>query len=345
MKVGKEAKDISREMSDFILSYAPNHLTSSPHTLKSYEVTINMYIEYLQEEQNVTPITLNNACFERKMIESWLLYLKSERKCKPCTCNIRLGALRTFLKYLGSRKPKYRYLYIDAKEIPLMKTPKTKVSGLTRNAVKAIMATPDLTTRTGRRDLVFMIIAYATAARISEILAIKLEHIHLTADKPYITVIGKGQKRRTLYLLPKVVAHVKKYLEEFHGGSAPLQDFLFYSRNGSEKKALSQKAVEKRLKLYAQIAHAKCPDVPLNLHAHQFRHAKASHWLEDGINIVQISTLMGHAQLETTMKYLDISTEDELKALATLEDESDRKISKKWKAQNGSLKSFCKISR
>ena len=67
-------------------------------------------------------------------------------------------------------------------------------------------------------------------------------------------------------------------------------------------------------------------DVPLDLHAHQFRHAKASHWLEDGMNIVQISFLLGHEQLQTTMVYLDITTEEEAKALATLEDENDKKV-------------------
>lgn len=84
-----------------------------------------------------------------------------------------------------------------------------------------------------------------------------------------------------------------------------------------------------------------CEDVPLDLHAHQFRHARASHWLEEGINIVQISFLLGHAQLQTTMVYLDISTEDELKALAVLEDENDKKITPKWKNKTNTLTAFC----
>ena len=75
---------------------------------------------------------------------------------------------------------------------------------------------------------------------------------------------------------------------------------------------------------HANACHEKCEDVPLDLHAHQFRLAKASHWLEDGMNIAQISFLLGHSQLETTMIYLDITTEQEAAALATLEDESDR---------------------
>jgi site-specific recombinase XerD len=57
------------------------------------------------------------------------------------------------------------------------------------------------------------------------------------------------------------------------------------------------------------------------LGVYSIEHAKASHWLEDGMNIVQISFLLGHANLQTTMMYLDITTEQASKALATLEDE------------------------
>ena len=77
----------------------------------------------------------------------------------------------------------------------------------------------------------------------------------------------------------------------------------------------------------------------------QLRHSKASHWLEDGMNIIQISFLLGHEQLQTTMVYLDITVEEKAKALATLEDENDRKVSAKWKNPDGSLVDFCGIKR
>lgn len=83
----------------------------------------------------------------------------------------------------------------------------------------------------------------------------------------------------------------------------------------------------------------------LDAHAHQFRHGKASHWLEDGINVVQVSFLLGHKQLETTMRYLDITTEDKIKALATLEDENQKAVPKKWKNKNGTLTDFCGLKK
>ena len=121
----------------------------------------------------------------------------------------------------------------------------------------------------------------------------------------------------------------------------PADSYVFFSRNKGASGKLSQAAVHKMLKKYASAGHEIDPDVPMDLHAHQFRHARASHWLEEGINIVQISRLLGHAQLETTMVYLDISPEQEALALATLEDEKARDAVPKWNPEKDTLSALC----
>ena len=340
MKSGKEAQFLSKSVSEYIAVYAPAHLTNSENTLKSYQITLGKYLGFLEDVKGFRMQTISTVCFERAMIEEWMRYMRNTERLSPDTCNIRLGGLRTYLKYLGSKDIKYKYLYSESVDIPLMKIEKKQVIGMSKKAVKALMDEPDQSTKTGRRDLVFMIIAYGTAARMSEILSIKVGHLFLEGPKPHVTVIGKGNKVRTLYLLPKAVAHIKKYIKTAHGENPDPDRFLFYSRNGNKNGQLSSKAIEKRLRIYAEKAHEKCKEVPLCLHAHQFRHARASHWLEEGMNIVEISVLLGHEQLATTMRYLDISTEDQMRALATLEDENDTKVNAKWKDNNGSLKSL-----
>ncbi len=342
MKSGNEAQLLTRSISLFVNSYAPAHLTESEHTLKSYTATLNKYLTFLEDQKDYTVQTIEKKCFERSLIEEWLRYMRNEEQLSPETCNVRLGGLRTFLKYLGTRNIEYKYLYLSAMDIPLRKTGKKKINGLTKNAVKAILAEPDQSTKTGKRDLLFMMIAYGTAARMSEILAIQLKYIHLEGNKPYITVIGKGNKTRTLYILPKLAAHLKRYIKEAHGEDSSQDSYLFYSRNGTHNDPITSKAIENRLHIYAEKAHEKCADVPLDLHAHQFRHARATHWLEEGINIVEISVLLGHEQLATTMKYLDISTEEQARALATMGGENTASVSRKWKNKSGSLKSLLK---
>jgi len=341
MKNNTDAVRFSRFISDFLYDYAPNTLTNSEHTLKSYKDALSLYILFLESE-GISPSGFVKTCFERLKIEKWIRWLKETRNCSPDTCNIRLASIRVFLEYIGSRDVGLIYLYQDAKLIKRLKCAKKKVQGLTREAVAAMLAAPNPATAIGKRDLVFMILLYATAARLDEILSLKIKQIHVANEKkPYITIIGKGQKTRTLYLLPKAVAHIKKYICEVHGASADPEAYLFYSRVGGPYGKLTAPALDKRLKMHAKKAHDKCRDVPLSIHSHQFRHGKASHWIEDGLNVLQVSFLLGHVQLETTMIYLDISTEDKAKAMATLECENDKKVDKKWKNMNGTLSSFC----
>ncbi len=344
-KPTKESIQIAGYISGFLGSYVLSQKTDSMNTLKSYEDALVLYLSFLEDEKKVRCDSLSADCFRHTVIEEWLVWLRESRGCSPESCNNRLASLRTFLRYLGSREAAYLHFYLEAAQIPRRKCQKKKVEGLTREAVKALMYAPDPLSRTGRRDMAFIILLYSTAARLDEILSMKNSQLHLSDDKPYAVIIGKGSKIRTLYLLPKAVAHLKRYLAEFHGEAPDPEAYVFYSRNIGSHGKMTQPAISKMLRKYAKAAHEVCMDVPLGLHAHQFRHAKASHWLEDGMNIIQISFLLGHEQLQTTMVYLDITADEKAKALATLENEKDKKVSAKWKNPDGSLVDFCGIRR
>lgn len=342
-KAKTEAVDIAKYISLFLREYAPNHLTGSPHTLRSYENALTLYVGFL-EQSGITLECFEASCFDKEKIERWLVWLTEIRNCSPETCNNRLASLRAFLKYLASRDVKYSDLSNGAATIRLRKRKNRKVNGLSRSAIKTLMEEPDGTTKTGVRDLTLIILLYATAIRLDEALSLQIKNICLNG-KAYINVVGKGNKLRTLYLLPKAVAHLKKYIVLFHGNIPDPEAYLFYSKIKGTHIKMTQAAVSKMLKKHATSGHAKNPDIPEDLHAHQFRHAKASHWLEDGMNIVQISFLLGHAQLQTTMIYMDITIEQEAKAMVTLESENDKKVTAKWKNTDTSISSLCGISK
>jgi len=342
-KATHESVIIARHINVFLNEYVPSQKSRSSHTLKSYQYALTLYIGFLEAEKGISPESLFGGCFSRTIIEEWLQWLMEQRSCSPEICNNQLASLRAFLKYLGSREISLLHLSEDATRIPRKKELRKKVKGMSKKAVQVLLSVPDLSTKAGRRDQALMITIYSTAVRMDEILSLKTEQLHLDAAKPHITIIGKGSKIRTLYLLPKAVAHLKKYLKEFHGDTPNPKAYLFYSRNTGLQGKMSQTAVNKQLKKHAGVAHQMCDEVPLDIHAHQLRHAKASHWLEDGMNIVQISFLLGHEQLQTTMVYLDITLEQELKALATLEDENDKRVSRKWKNTKGGLAAFCGV--
>ena len=340
-----EAVELSRYISSFLFDHAPSHLTSSKNTLRSYETAMTLYIGYLEEKAGITPDKFSRECFDQEHIESWLKWLSDERGCSPETCNNRLSVIRAFARYLSSRDIKYVAVNTAAVGVPYRKTVKKKAAGLSRDAVRSILAEPDPRKKTGLRDLTLMVLLYGTAARIDELLSVRIRDLHLQEATPYVIVIGKGGKIRTLYLLPKAVGYLQLYLKKCHEEPPDTEAYLFYSAIHGKGRKMSQQAVHKILRKYAEAAHQKNRDVPLGLHAHQFRHAKASHWLEDGMNIVQISFLLGHSSVETTMIYLDITTEQEMKALATLEDEKNQNVPVKWGPQSSTLSEICGLRR
>ena len=336
-----EAVEVSRAVNAFLRDYAPKHKTSSENTLRSYEAAIRLFLTYVDESEGVTAASLSWECFSKRSLEGWLSWLRDVRGNSPATCNVRLASLREFLRYAAGRDVSLQLWYQGACSVEKLKCPRRRVEGLSKEATKAIMAAPDTSTRTGRRDLALMFTMYATATRIGELLALRISDVRLEARRPCLNVVGKGGKTRTAYLPKKAADTLRHYVREFHGDSPDPLAFLFYSRRSDTHRPLTQQAVADRLKLYASKARERCPDVPLGLHAHQFRHARASHWLQGGMNIVEISFLLGHANLQTTMVYLDITTEEELEALEVLETERDKRAVPKWNGASGDLLGFC----
>lgn len=340
-RAGQEALDVARCVSSFLGDYAPNHLTSSGHTIRSYRCAIKSYLEYLETVAGVTPGRLSWSHFGGETIEGWCSWLEDERGNSASTRNVRLGAIRTFLSYAAKRHPEAMGPWREAAAVPRKRCPKPKVEGLTKDAVRALMAAPDLSTRTGRRDLALMVTLYATAARLDEALSLSISDVRLECRRPCVTVIGKGRKTRTIYLQQRAADQLRAYAAEFHGDQADPESRLFYARRTDLRSKLSQSAVSKRLKMYAVTAHESCADVPLGLHAHRFRHARASHWLEDGMNIVQISFLLGHEQLQTTMVYLDVTVDQKFEALEGIQDDIARSTKPRWPEGAGSLAELC----
>lgn len=318
-------------------------ISKSANTTRSYEFSIQLYIEFLETVKVIHSTSFSSSNdFSQDTIKDWLSWLRNVRGSTPESCNIRFSSLKAFLRYLGGRNIKYRYLYIDTLNINRLKERKRKVEGMTEAAVKALMEEPDVHTTTGYRDLVFMAFLYGTAARLDETLSLKLSDLKLDVKDSYVTVCGKGNKLRTLYLPPKLVVNLKKYIKKFHGTHPDMENHLFFSRVKGSKSKITQEAMNKRLKIYAKGAHTGCEDVPLNLHCHQFRHAKATHLLKDGMNIVQLSKILGHVQLTTTMDYLDITIDMKAKAMISMEDEKTRTIPQKWNKGKDKLSTLFK---
>lgn len=332
-----EAALVARLIHDFLGTHAPTVITDSPNTLRSYRDALSLYLSYL-ESRGVTPGSLSRDHFGREWLEGFVAWLKEVRGNSNGTCNVRLSCLRTFLEYAGGREPGMLGPHVEAGLIRRQSSEGRKVSGMSREAVRAMLAAPDTSNARGRRDVAFLTLMYSTAARLDEVRTLTAGRVALDADTPHVTVRGKGGRMRTCYLLPKTAALLRAYASEALGDDPDPGSLLFESpvKPGCP---LSERAWDKRIKAIAAIAHETCADVPLDAHCHQLRHSKASHWVEDKVSVAEVQRLLGHRQLATTMRYIDSLVPREAEALATIEGETGAE--KRWRREDGSLKGFC----
>lgn len=334
-KTKNTTSPLNRYVFDWVMTYLPKQRLESLKTQRSYKLSIKLFLDYL-ENKGITNLTL--TCLEPDVINGWIRWMLEKRGNCAQTCNTRLAALKSFIKYIGMRDATMKSLYYDTLEyVENVKAPKRKIHGFSRAAISALFTIPDKSKK-GIRDLAFMVLLYGAALRLDEILSIQIKHLHLDVDNPFVTIIGKRNILRSPFLLSGVVKHINRYISIYHDESPDPEDFLFYSPCANSRGKLSQESMRKRVKQIASKAHEICSEVPLSLHPHQFRHARAQHMLEDGISIAELSKYLGHANIDTTMIYLDVSIEQMKKALEKLESESNiPKIEKSWKGKSSEI--------
>lgn len=331
MTTSAEGKRILKFVSTFLQEYAPFVKTGSEHTIRGYKTALDQYLEWLEDCKKYSVSDITSQCFEARMIEDWLIWLQKEKKQSKSTVNVRLASIRTFIKYLAKQDPKYRYLAAEAADVSRVKAPKKKIHGMTKEAVKALLSVIPTNTVSGRRYLLMITLLYATAGRLDEILSLKISDLYLNEKNPFIRVLGKGSKWRNIPILESTKQFLQVYIQSFHGESPDPNAYLFFTKHKGMYEKMSQTAVRKMLRQYAEEAHKICSDCPTDLHPHQMRHSKATHLLGDGLSDVVVAEFLGHSGLHTIQDYVDVSMEQKRKSIDTLKDDHDRQTAKKWK--------------
>ena len=182
-----------------------------------------------------------------------------------------------------------------------------------------------------------MVFLYTTATRLDEVLSIKVGELHMEQTPAHVTVIGKGRVSRTLFLPEKLLKYLRKYIAMQHGNRPDPDALLFYSKHKGDRVKQSEEGVNKQLRKYAAIAHASCDEVPLDLHSHQFRHSAATHALENNMSVFQISKMLGHKSVTTTMAYLGITPKIREDAVRKIESGLQVCESPIWKGKTSAL--------
>ena len=125
-----------------------------------------------------------------------------ERDCgnTPRTRNLRLTAIRSFMKYVEYETPSALDLVRQIRALSNKRTQERLVNHLTREEMKAVLDAPDPTKRSGVRDQAMLYLGFAAGLRVSELVGLHLDDVELDGPYPSILVRGKARKQRRLPL-------------------------------------------------------------------------------------------------------------------------------------------------
>lgn len=302
-------------------------------TISGYRYAMKLFAEYVTETEKNAYEKFTMSYFTEDNIRKFIVWLQDKRGIKPQSCNLRISQLLSFLKYM-SRIPEYKHLYLKIKTVSKLTAIDTSkvIEPLTKSAITALLNTSGTKTQTGLRYTTIMAMLYTMATRIDEVLSIRIGDLILDNGKARVTVIGKGRKARTVYIMSKTLSLLRKYILSEHGKNPDPSAYLFYSHCKGLHSKISERGVNKQLYRYAQKARLVCPEVPESVHTHQFRHSMATHCLDDGMNIFQISKMLGHKSVHTTMIYLGVTVAMTESAIKKIESTTVQTIKPKWKS-------------
>ena len=324
----QSAIDLAKAYSGFL---SENEGRRSLYTINGYRDAMHLYIEYCEAEHKASMDNFDISFLSSDKIIGFMNWMRYKREVKPQTCNLRLSQMRAFLKH-AAKDPQYREYYIKAVEIKRFATTDTSkvVEPLSKAAIKAIINAPGTDTRTGLKYTALISMLYTMSTRLDEVLSIKVGELIFDSSKPHVTIIGKGRKARTVYIMSSVVPIIRKYIRSEHGSRPDPDAYLFFSQSKGLFAKQSERGVNKQLEKYSLMAREICPEVPKHIHSHQFRHSMATHCLEDGMNVFQISKMLGHKSVGTTMTYLGMTVAMTEDAVKKVESTTARSVKPKW---------------
>ena len=296
----------------FFSEHLCNHRRASPQTIASYRDTFRLLLQFLKTTTGTEPVTMKISDIDAPAVLVFLNSLEQQRGNSIRSRNIRLAAIRSFFRFVALRDPDSVGIATRVLAIPVKRADKKLIGYLTREEVEAILATPDRTQRTGRRNHALLLTMYNSGARVSEMTSLQRTQVHFGAST-FLQLNGKGRKERTVPLWPHTSHFLHAWFEELDGKYGAV---AFPNARG---KALTRDGVDYLVKEVAKAAASTTPGLAAKrVSPHLVRHSTAMHLLQSGVDISVIALWLGHESIETTHMYLQADLATKERALAKL---------------------------
>lgn len=289
---------------------------ASAHTIASYRDTFELLLRYAERQTGRTASALTLADLDAPLVLAFLDHLEHERGNSPRTRNLRLTAIRSFMRYASLRDPASlpvteRVLAISAKRFD-----RPALDFLTRAEVEALLAAPDQASWSGQRDAVLLAMLYNSGARVSELAGLRVADLLLDRASA-LHLHGKGRKERVVPLWKRTASQLRGWLSRIdQSPDAP----VFPNRAG---KPMTRSGVEQRLRVAISKASQRCPSLAARrISPHTLRHTTAMHLLQSGVDITVIALWLGHEDTATTHLYVEADLAMKEAALKRLDEPS-----------------------
>lgn len=270
----------------------------SVNTIAAYERDISDYIQFLETNYELKFM----AQVRKEHLQNYILRLK-RLKLVPKSISRKLSSIRSFHNYLIIEKELSENLVL---QIPKPKTAKSLPVVLNIEEIERLLAVSEASDEPlNLRNRAMLELAYGAGLRVSELIGLNIEDLHLNMS--LVRIIGKGNKERIVPLGEESVAALRNYLINSRMKLVPLdKEALFLNNTG---KRISRVGFFKLIKSMAKKAGIEKPISP-----HTLRHSFATHLLENGADLRAVQELLGHEDIMTTENYTHISKQHLQKA-------------------------------
>ena len=309
--------DFAFYLSKYLGGYIAGQQNFSPNTIVSYRDTFKLFLVFCKEQKNIKVEKLSIGQFSKHLVGDFLEWLKTERGCSDSTMQQRLTVIRNFFSFLQEEAPEHLALCQEIMGMKFKKKPVAPLMNyLTYDGIRGILAQPNQEKRQGRRDLVMLTLLYDSGARVQELADIRVRDLRLGIPEG-VNLFGKGSKWRHVPLMRPTVDLLKAYLEEQKLTGADCADYPLFTNHSGYK--LNRAGIAYTVRKYANEARMANPThIPDIVTPHVFRHSKAMHLLQSGIDLIYIRDILGHADVKTTEIYARIDSDTKRQALESV---------------------------
>lgn len=282
-----------------------------PNSITSYADALRLLLEFAARvgRKKITQLALDDL--DSELVSQFLNFIEERRNNSAQSRNQRLAALCTFFEYVGRRFPERLGQAQKVVAIPRKRAQLPETIFLERDEIESTLAAVPGDRRYALRDRTLLIFLYNTGARVQETADLRVRDIHYDPN-PSVHLHGKGDKWRVCPLWEETAKLLNKLLSEHDCASSPDQPVF----TGATDAALTRFGIYKIIRRYTTHIVKKRADERVRLVSpHVWRHSTAVHLLEAGVEVNVIRAWLGHATLETTNRYAEITLRTKQAAL------------------------------